>query len=248
MEDSLKKVVLITGCNGAIGRQIVSDFSALSYTIICCVRKKDQAFSDFIVSLSNKNPKTEIFVSYFDLSDENQIKEELRNICTQHKRIDVLVNNAGVAVGGLLQMTSMKLLKEVFQINFFSQVLITQIISRKMMRSKCGSIINLGSVAGIDNFGGYTSYGSSKAAIMFFSKTISKELAPYNIRVNAIAPGLVDTTMGRKMEKKASAEMIDRTSMKRFAKPVEISSLVLFLASDKASFITGQTYRIDGGM
>ena len=145
-------------------------------------------------------------------------------------------------------MTSMKQLKDIFQINFFSQVLVTQIISKLMMRQKHGSIINMGSVAGLDNFAGYTSYGCSKAAMMMFTKTIARELAPYNIRVNSIAPGLTNTGMAGQMEEKAWREMVERTDMKRLGNPDEIVRMMLFLASDEASFITGQIYRVDGGM
>ena len=145
-------------------------------------------------------------------------------------------------------MTSMKVLKEVFQINFFSMVLLTQLVSKLMIRQHCGSIINMGSIAGLENFAGYTAYGSSKAAVMAFTRTIARELAPYGIRVNAIAPGLTDTRMADQMEKKAEKEIIARSNMNRLGKTEEIVNMILFLSSDNASFITGQVYRVDGGM
>ena len=117
-----------------------------------------------------------------------------------------------------------------------------------MMRQQSGCVINMGSVAGLDNLAGYTAYGASKAAMMSFTRTIARELAPYNIRVNAIAPGLTDTGMAGQMEEKAWKEMVARTDMNRLGKPNEIAQMMLFLASDEASFITGQVYRVDGGM
>lgn len=117
-----------------------------------------------------------------------------------------------------------------------------------MMRQKSGAIINMGSIAGLENFAGYTAYGSSKAAMMHFTRTIARELAPYNIRVNSIAPGLTDTGMAGQMEEKAWHEMVGRTDMNRLGQPIEIANMMLFLASDDASFITGQTFRVDGGM
>jgi 3-oxoacyl-[acyl-carrier protein] reductase len=242
-----RKTVMITGCNRGIGKEAVRLFAERGYNLICCIRKENEAFSAFITELIENN-KIDADILYFDMSDEDSIKEALKPILKERRQIDVLINNAGIATGGFLQMTSMKQLKEVFQINYFSHVLITQLITKLMMRQKSGCIVNMGSVAGLDNFAGYTAYGASKAAMMSFTRTIARELAPYNIRVNAIAPGLTDTGMAGQMEEKAWKEMVARTDMNRLGKPNEIAQMMLFLASEEASFITGQVYRVDGGM
>lgn len=238
---------MITGCNRGIGKEAVRLFAERGYNLICCIRKENEEFSAFISELKENN-KIDADILYFDMTDEDSIKEALKPILKDRRQIDVLINNAGIATGGFLQMTSMKQLKEVFQINYFSHVLITQLITKLMMRQKSGCIVNMGSVAGLDNFAGYTAYGASKAAMMSFTRTIARELAPYNIRVNAIAPGLTDTGMAGQMEEKAWKEMVARTDMNRLGKPNEIAQMMLFLASDAASFITGQVYRVDGGM
>lgn len=241
------KTVLITGCNRGIGKEAVRLFAEKGYNLICCIRKENEEFTAFVNDLKSQyGLNAEIL--YFDMTDEDSIKEALKPILKERRQIDVLINNAGIATGGFLQMTSMKQLKEVFQINYFSHVLITQLITKLMMRQKSGCIINMGSVAGLDNFAGYTAYGASKAAMMSFTRTIARELAPYNIRVNAIAPGLTDTGMAGQMEEKAWKEMVERTDMNRLGRPNEIAQMMLFLASDDASFITGQVYRVDGGM
>jgi len=241
------KTVLITGCNRGIGREAVRLFAENGYNLICCIRKEHPDFSAFVDKLKAQHGiNAEIL--YFEMTDEDAIKEALKPILKERRQIDVLINNAGIATGGFLQMTSMKQLKEVFQINYFSHVLITQQITKLMMRQKNGCVINMGSVAGLDNFAGYTAYGASKAAMMAFTRTIARELAPYNIRVNAIAPGLTDTGMAGQMEEKAWKEMVERTDMNRLGRPEEIARMMLFLASDEASFITGQVYRVDGGM
>ena len=242
-----RKTVLITGCNRGIGKEAVRLFAKSGYNLICCVRKENEEFSSYITELKEVS-KIDVDIIYFDMTDEDSIKEALKPILKERRQVDVLINNAGVATGGFLQMTSMKQLKEVFQINYFSHVLITQLITKLMMRQKSGCIINMGSVAGLDNFAGYTAYGASKAAMMAFTRTIARELAPYNIRVNAIAPGLTDTGMADQMEEKAWKEMVERTDMNRLGKPHEIAQMMLFLASEEASFITGQVYRVDGGM
>lgn len=247
MQEEQKKTALITGCNRGIGKEVVRLFAEQGINVICGIRKENTNFQIFLDELSKKNNiSTETL--FIDFKDENSIKNGIKPLLMRKQQIDILVNNAGIATGGFLQMTSMQQLHEVFQVNFFSHVLVTQMISKLMMRQKNGVIINLGSVAGLDNFAGYTAYGSSKAAMMSFTKTIARELAPYNIRVNAIAPGLTDTGMANQMEEKAWKEMVARTDMNRLGKPEEIANLIVFLASDKASFITGNVYRIDGGM
>ena len=238
---------MITGCNRGIGKEAVRLFAEHGYNLICCIRKENEEFSSFVSELKEKCLIT-ADILYFDMTDENSIKEALKPILKERRQIDVLINNAGIATGGFLQMTSMKQLKEVFQINYFSHVLITQLITKLMIRQQSGCIINMGSVAGLDNFAGYTAYGASKAAMMAFTRTIARELAQYNIRVNAIAPGLTDTGMAGQMAEKAWKEMVERTDMNRLGKPNEIAQMMLFLASDEASFITGQVYRVDGGM
>ena len=241
------KTAFLTGCNRGIGKEILGLLAENGANAICLLRKEYPDFVSYINRLKEDHGVS-IRMIYADLSDEESIRTAFKPIMKEKPQIDFLINNAGIATGGFLQMTKISKLKEVFQINFFSLVLITQIVTRFMIRQRHGAIVNMGSVAGLDNFPGYTAYGSSKAAVMQFSKSIASELAPYHIRVNSIAPGLTDTGMSDQMEQKASEEMIARTDFKRLGMPQEIAHAVIFLLSEKASFITGQIIRVDGGM
>ncbi len=238
---------LVTGAGKGIGAKILSTFAAAGADLIACVRTPSQALSDQLAALAQQyGVQAEVMV--FDLMNESAIKQAMKDLCARKIQVNILVNNAGVATGGLLGMTSLETIKSTFQVNFFAPVLITQYIAKLMIKQREGSIINLGSIAGLDNFPGYTAYGSSKAALMQFTRIIANELAPYGIRVNSIAPALIDTQMAQQMEDKATQIMLGRSAMRRLGRPQEIADLALYLASDQSSFVNGQTIRADGGM
>lgn len=241
------KTALITGCNRGIGRATVEKFAKEGANVICAVRKENPEFKQFTDTLASQFCVSIEHV-YFDLNDEESIKETIKILSKNKREIDVLVNNAGVPAGGFLLMSSLQKVKDTMQVNFFSQVLLTQLVAKIMMKKKAGSIVNMSSVTALDNQAGWTAYGSSKSAIISFTKTTARELAAFGIRVNAVAPGLIETNMGGKMDEKYQAEIIARTDLGRKGKPEEVANLIAFLASDEASYITGQIIRIDGGM
>ena len=146
-------------------------------------------------------------------------------------------------------MTKIKSIKEVFDVNFFGMLEVTQLVSKTMVRNKSGSIINIASVAGLDLLQGNCAYGTSKAAVIAFSKTLSFELGKYGIRVNCVAPGLTDTDMAMASESEKERILLsnNKEPFKRIAKVQEIVDVISFLASDKSSFINGETIRVDGG-
>jgi 3-oxoacyl-[acyl-carrier protein] reductase len=240
------KVALITGCNRGIGKAIMETFASNGATIWACARKESAEFTKSIADAREKY-KAVINPLYFDLADEAAVKENLSALVLKKERIDILVNNAGVAHGAFFQMTPVSKLKEIFEINFFSQLLVMQYIAKLMIKQNSGSIINMVSIAGIDAAPGFTSYGSSKAALIYATKTLSKELAVHNIRVNAIAPGLTKTDMADLMEEKARKQIINNSAMNRLAEPQEVANTALFLACDLSTFINGQVIRVDGG-
>ena len=241
------KTALITGCNRGIGKAILEKFVSFGCNVICATRKQTAEWETVTAELSNKFG-VNISNVYFDLADEDSIKNALNQLIKTKPTIDILVNNAGIPHGGIMLMTPLSKIKEVFQINYFSQILITQYIAKLMTKQKSGVIINMSSIMAMDNFAGGTAYAASKAAIATFTRTIANELAPLNIRVNAVAPGLIETEMGDAMDQKTQDLFNSRSDFKRRGTPEEVANLVAFLVSDEAKYITGQIIRIDGGM
>ena len=240
------KTVLITGSNRGLGKSAVEEFYKAGANIIACARKQNDEFEEFLNSLQADGSNW-IKPLYFDLADEEEIKSAFKELYKEKIQLDVVINNAGIPYTGTLTMTPISKLKEVFEINYFAAIQIMQLSAKIMMKQKFGNIINVVSVGGIETNPGYLAYGSSKAALIWATKSISKELAQYGIRVNAIAPGLTDTSMGHEKNEEELNKVINRSSLKRMAKPVEIVNGMLFLASDKSSFMTGSILNIDGG-
>lgn len=242
-----KMNVIITGTNRGIGRVMVEEFAKNGANIWAHARKETPEFINDMKRVSEKY-NVEIMPIFFEMTDSQEMKDVIKSIRTSKKTIDVLINNAGMAHGGLFQMTPIEKMKEVFEVNYFAPMALTQLVSRLMVREKQGCIINIASISGLDLKPGNCAYGTSKAAIIAATKVLSYELAPQGIRVNAIAPGLTDTNMAELMEEKAGNAMIRETSLNRLGLPEEIAQAAIFLGSDKASFITGQILRVDGGM
>ena len=241
------KTALITGANGGIGLSILKKFSENGADIIACTRSKNEKFEQLILDISKKN-KNKITPIYFDLSKENEIGQAIEKISSISNKIEIVVNNAGINQVSLFQMTSIEKIKEIFDINFFSQLKLTQKLMKIMIKNKKGSIINISSNAAEECDAGRVGYASSKAALIAFTKVLSKELGSFNIRVNAIAPGLTNTKMmGKDVSRKVIEEAIKRVALKRPAEPEEISDVVMFLGSDLSSYISGEVIFVTGG-
>ena len=209
-------------------------------------RIASEAFAKDMLGLATRHG-VEVQCLFFDITDTPAMKAAVNEALPLGRPIDVLVNNAGISHGALFQMTPVAVVRGVFDVNFFAQLELTQLILRRMTRQKSGAIVNVGSIAGLDLLAGNIAYGTSKAALMACTQTLAAEVGSLGVRVNAVAPGLTDTAMATQMEKKAEKHMIESNAMRRLATADEIAKVVLFLASDAASFVNGQIITVNGG-
>jgi len=241
------KTALITGCNRGIGSSILLEFAKEGASVIACTRTLNDDLKDTYQQLvSQFNIK--IYPICMDLSDAESIKQGMKEVTELRIPIDILVNNAGVAKFSPLMMSKIDDFKELMQVNLYAPVQISQYVIKSMLKQKKGSIINFCSISGLDMTAGNSAYGASKAAIASVTRTMAKELAKAGIRVNAIAPGFVETDMNKQISADFLESMLQQIALGRTAKPEEVANIVCFLASDEASYITGQIIRVDGGM
>jgi len=247
MREFENKVVCITGADGGIGKEITKKFANEGATLILCSLVETSAFIEYITTIKS-DYKVDVYSFYFDFSDEESIKAGIAEIKKLKLKINVLINNAGIPHLAILSFTRMSDVKKVFQVNYFAQLQITQGLLGSIAKDGESSILNAASIAGIDGEIGNSVYGASKSSIILFTKVLSKELASYRIRVNAIAPGLTETGFATAMGEKAKASMEEISIMNRLATPIEIANTYYFLASNESSFINGQVVRVDGGL
>ena len=242
------KTAIITGCNRGIGKEMLRSFSRNGATVLACVRKIDQNFKNLINDITKETSNT-IFPFQFDLISEEEILKAATLILSENKKIDILVNNAATIHTASYLMTSKKRSKEIFEINFFSQCSFTQLISKSMIKNKSGSIINISSISAEYGNEGRAVYSASKAAFASYSKVLSRELGQFNVRVNTISPGLIDTEMLKNnTSEEIIADMTKQISLGKIGLPSQVANAAIFLASDLSEYITGQTLRVDGGM
>lgn len=247
MNKNEKKTIVITGSSRGIGYAILEAFAKKGATLIACSNKES---SEIIRKYKELEKKYNVIIHpiFFDMSNEEEVRQAAKKIKETETTIDVLVNNAGVSLIAPLILSKNEDIHRIFQINFFSQIVLTKNLLGPLKKAKGASIINMTSIAGLDGGIGVSVYGSSKAAIALATKVMAQEFAPFKIRVNSVAPAMVDTDMAIHMGEKAVENIKNATAFRRLAQPEEIANTVIFLASDEASYITGQIIRVDGGI
>jgi len=238
------KVCLVTGTNRGIGKAIAERFAEEGGIVYANARKSD-SLDEWAKELSDKN-KTKVIPIYFDVTDANGCKEAILKIKSESSHLDVLVNNAGMVTYELLPMINFDNFRSMFEINVVATIRLMQLASRLMTRQKSGSIINMSSIVGVQGVKGQLAYSATKGAVISLTKSAAKELAEHNIRVNAVAPGMVGTERFIDVFGHSFNEKLGQVGMGRLATPKEIANTCLFLASDLSEYLTGQIIGVDG--
>lgn len=239
------KVAIVTGGAQGIGAAIVMQLAEAGASV-AVVDINEAKAKETAAQAATKGVEGEAYV--VDVSNTEAVKSVVGEIAKRFGHVDILVNNAGITRDGLLMTMSEQDWDLVLAVNLKSIFNFTKAVARPMIKQKGGSIINISSVVGLMGNGGQVNYSASKAGVIGVTKSSAKELASRNIRVNAVCPGYIQTAMTDKLDEKARTALIEHIPSKRLGQPEDVASAVVFLASDAASYVTGETLRVDGGM
>ena len=241
------KVVLVTGGSRGIGRACAVAFAkAGASTVIISYAGNEAAAQETLGLLQASGAKAEALK--FDVSDTAACASNVEQIVKTHGRLDVLVNNAGVAVDGLVMRVKDEDWDKQLDTNLKGAFALIRAASRPMMKARGGAIINLTSIVGESGNGGQAAYSASKAGLIGLTKSVAKELASRNIRVNAVSPGFIGTDMTAHLSEELRQKMVESIPLARLGSPEDVANAVVFLASDAAAYITGEVLKVNGGM
>lgn len=233
------KIAVVTGATRGIGKEIVYQY-ADSNAVVYAIGRDKKSLAEIDCYAEN------IHSLELDITQLDSVKKVLMDIYKKENKIDILVNNAGVMNDALLGMISEDMIQEMFNVNVFSVIQMTQLVSRFMKRQKNGCIINIASIVGIEGNAGQSVYSATKGAVISFTKSAAKELASNGIRVNAIAPGIIDTSLLDNVPEEKMKQRLSAVCMGRIGQPVDIAKAALFLAGSMSEYISGQVIRVDG--
>jgi len=246
MQKSLEgKVAVVTGAGRGIGKAIALRFAAEGAAVACCSRTEANSAA-VAQEISASGGKAAAFA--VDVADSAQVTSVCEKILKDFGRADILVNNAGVTKDGLLMRMSDADWDAVLDTNLKGAFLFTKALSRAMMKQRYGRIVNVTSIIGLTGNAGQSNYAASKAGLIGFTKSVARELASRNITANAIAPGFIETDMTAGLNDEIRETMKKIIPLARMGSAEDIAGVALFLASEKAAYITGQTLTVDGGM
>lgn len=240
------QVAVVTGASRGIGRAIALSLAKAGAYVVLNYRGNPTAADTSLAAIVEQGGRGEL--SRFDVANESEIEQAVKKIVDGHNKIDILVNNAGVTADNLLMRISAVDWDQVIGTNLKGTILCTKVVSRHMIRQRFGRILNMSSVAGQTGNAGQSLYAASKAGIIGFTKTIARELASRNVTANVIAPGFIETDMTAKLSEQQREKSVQLIPLGRFGTCQEVADMVVFLAGEKAGYITGQVFNINGGL
>jgi 3-oxoacyl-[acyl-carrier protein] reductase len=241
------RVALVTGSTRGIGWATAQRLAAHGATVVLNGCSEAGTLEKRVAELSESAGRQMLGLC-FDVADDARVVGAVREIYSRYKRLDVLVNNAGILKDAMLGMVTREGLDRLIDVNVKGAIFVLQAAARLMMRQKGGSIINMSSIVGTQGNRGQAGYAASKAALIGLTLSAAKELAPHGIRVNAVAPGYIDTDMIRHLSPEVHRERVASIGMGRVGQPEDVADTVVFLASDLSRYVTGQVIGVDGGM
>ena len=236
------KKILITGASGGIGKSLCEKFIKNNCKIICT------SSSDEKINLLKKNYGSDHDYYLLNLSDINSLITTAKKIADEHNDIDILINNAGLTSDNLFLRMKKDQWQNVINVNLNSNFYLIKEILPHMIRKKSGNIIGITSVIAFTGNPGQANYAASKSAMIAMYKSIALEVAQRNIRINTISPGFIKTPMTKKLNENQVEAILQKIPMKQLGEPDDVANLALFLSSDVSSYITGQTFHINGGL
>ena len=239
------KVAVVTGAGRGIGRAVAIAYAKMGANVVCVSRTQENS-TKVATEIEALGQKSWAFA--VDVSDTSAVESSAKNILEATGKIDILVNNAGVTRDNLLMRMSEEEWDTVLNTNLKGAFNFTKAFTRPFMKQRSGRIINIASVIGLIGNAGQSNYAASKAALIGFTKSVAKELAPRGVTANAIAPGFIETDMTAVLDEKVRGSIIDRIPMNRFGSPEDIANTAIFLALESTNYMTGQVLTIDGGM
>lgn len=240
------KVCLITGTSRGIGQRIAERFAGEG-GIVYANARSEGCLEEWAKQVTD-NAAGQIIPIYFDMTKSEEIRQAVVRLRKEQGRIDVLVNNAGMIVNEMLGTISIDRMREMFEVNVFGLTELTQLVAtRFMMKQKSGSIVNIASIVGVEGSRGQAAYSASKGAVIALTKSMSKELAPHNIRVNAVAPGMIATDRLKVAIKDVYKDHPPNIGMGRLGTSEEVADACLYFASEQSGYTTGQVLVVGGG-